>query len=74
MTHLLDSYPHGKLIKAAIKVLEVPGDMCDAAIDYLLQQGQVISHMRDKDDDLTYLTVFYAVSLYWAAITRNLKV
>jgi len=48
-------YSHLKLVKAAVKMLEIPGDICEAAVDYLLQQGQVIQHVRDEDDDLIYL-------------------
>ena len=48
-------YSYPKLVKAAVKMLEIPGDICEAAVDYLLHQGKVIQHPRDDDDDLIYL-------------------
>ncbi|MFC1762340.1 ATP-dependent RecD-like DNA helicase, partial [Planctomycetota bacterium] len=48
-------YSHKGLVKTAVKILEIPGEICESAADYLLQQGQVIHHVRDNDDDLIYL-------------------
>ena len=48
-------YTHGEVVEAAIKMLESPGDICEAAVDYMIQQGKVIQLVRDNDDVLIYL-------------------
>jgi len=48
-------YPHNELVKAAIKILEISEEICERAVDFLLQEERVVQHKRENESDLIYL-------------------
>ena len=49
------AYPELKLIKKAVKMIEIPEDIIKDAIWYLIEEKRLIKDSKIKDEDLIYL-------------------
>ena len=67
------AYPTAKLIKQAVKMLDIPEYIIKSNIDYLVEEERLIRDEELKGEELLYLTAYYKIEQELARILVELK-
>lgn len=67
------AYPTTKLIKQAVKMLDIPEDIIKSNIDYLVEEERLVRDEELKGEELLYLVAYYKTEQELAKILVELK-